>query len=419
MYCRQLTMHYRSSTLVQLPRVVKFARYASHQGASTAKIFQTQTPKEQALRLFKNELWLMANEKYPGSSNAQLREVVDILGQGRFPAGLGLKQIVREIYTLTLQHRITSDDMYNAIKQVRRKSSIVNVAMPTSAKTTKRTAVGKTPKTTGDHIPGDIHPQSNAELDTILQQILELRDSDSNELYQVLSNMIEESNESQKFVSEAAPGAKADTKDINIKTLEDYLKLISKRQQQREFVVKQQKKIYDWNRALEESSTAPHRQLDAIMSGSIRYGSAADATLGRVFKEIWKSLTSVEDSTASQYMLFNAKTNREALKTHSEVSHALMLLQKTDVINIANRASRDQKDIVTKLRELETQQWQPLGTILDAPDTIVLQKKVRKRFSTAFWTLVALTGVIIPVVYVKKRHTVEQQPDSIPSDTQS
>ena len=309
--------------------------------------------------------------------------------------------------------------MYNAIKQVRRKSSIVNVAMPASAKTTKHTAVSKAPKAKGDHIPGDIHPQNNAELGSVLQQILELRDSDSNELYQVLSNMIEESNESQKFVSEAAPGVKADAKDINIKTLEDYLKLISRRQQQREFVVKQQKKIYDWNRALEESSTAPHRQLDAVMSGSIRYGSAADATLGRVFREIWKSLTSMEDSTTSQYMLFNAKTNKEALKTHSEISHALMLLQKTDIINIANRASRDQKDIVSKLKELETQQWEPLGTILDAPDTIILEKKVRKRFSTAFWTLVALTGAIIPVVHFKKRHIVEQQPDILPSETRS
>lgn len=381
--------------------ILRLATYATHHGTTPAKIFQVRTPKDQALRLFKNQLWLIANDKDYGKVNSQLHDAIDALAQGRFPAGLGVQRMARELYTLSLQQRITPDDIYKAIVYARGKANIVNVKMPANVATRSRAA------TSGgeNHIPGDIHPQADSEFNNVLQQILELKDSNSNELYQVLSNLIEESSESQKFVSEAV-GEKSDVKQINIRTLEEYLKLIGKRQQQKDFVIKEQKKVYDWNRALEST---PHHEIDAV-AGSIRHGSAADASLSRVFKELFKSFGGKRSNGITQYMLLNVKTNAKSHKDPSDISHALMYLEDMDIINIANRTTINQNDIRIQLNKLKTENWEPLGTLSDSPEVIVLEKKIEKSSSFSKWYLGILVtiGIIVPLKYYNRKPSPER-----------
>lgn len=333
----------------------------------------------------KKKLWVISNSKGTTKHNRQLDDIIKQLSQNRFPADSNSKQISHELYILMLQNRISDNEINKAIKDSMKDEVIVNVKVP---KIPRMNKVDKTAKSS--HIPHDLEPQQNTGFDDILRQIAEMDHSNSNELYQIVTNLIEESNEIQKFSSNASKDPN-DINQININVLESYINKVKTRQKQKKSLLEEQKKIYDWSNNIdsplryESRNLLQEMQTKSIFSWKYLFNSLRK-------KKLLKSPTSNDDY---QYLFINLKTNTEHIRNSNESNNYLMHLQQSDLLNIINRASVTPDEVTKRLKDLEAENWELLGNIMDSPEVLIFSKSQEKKAINS--TYVLLLSLLIPL----------------------
>lgn len=372
---------------IRSTKVSLLRRYATHSNAKKLNIKQL-TPELKSIDQLKKKLWIISNSKGTTEHNQQVHDIIKQLSQNRFPANLNIKQISHELYILMLQNRISDKEINKAIKDSLKDEVIVNVKVPKIPRDVK---VIKTAKTT--HIPHDLEPQQNTGFDNILRQIAEMDHSNSNELYQIITNLIEESNEFQEFSTNASNNPK-DINQININVLESYINKVKTKQKQKKSLLEEQKKVYDWNNNIDSPIGYESRNLlREMQSKSIFNGK-------RLFNS-WKNLLQIKNSPSNdnhQYLFINLKTNSETIRNGNESNNYLMHLQQSDLLNIINRASVTPDELTQRLNDLQTQKWKLLGNIMDSPEVLIFSKSQEKK--TLNQTFVLLLSLIIPLVAI-------------------
>ncbi|CAB4252706.1 Mrx4p KABA2_02S02508 [Maudiozyma barnettii] len=366
--------------------------YATHKQNFDHKSILS-TSELTVVKQLKKKIYVMANSKGPIKNDTQFNDALKQLSVNRFPSTLSPKQISNELYVLILQNRVSDNEIYRAIQNSRKDGDIVNVKVPKTQYSKKKIQNTKTHK---NPIPRDLKPQKTSEFDNLLQEILEIDHNHSNELHQILSNIIEESNELQEFKSQSL-GIEHDNNQINIKILETYLHNIRNKQDQKKSVLEAQKKVYDWNHSFDSLHTYNSKNISVEMEPQ------------RLFnREFWMSYVNkyfsnskVQPIKESEYLFMNLKTNSESVETYNETTHSLIHLQQSDLLNIINRSSITPEEVLKRLKELQNKNWKLMGNITDSPEVLMFEKpNSNKKFPRYKYTIfLFLTGVtFIPLI---------------------
>ncbi|KAG0671532.1 hypothetical protein C6P45_000364 [Maudiozyma exigua] len=383
-------------SVLRFMKIPALRKYATHSNPQKSRVEQP-TSGPTSVDELKKQLWIMSNSKGTIENNQQLNEIIKQLSKSRFPANLNIKQVSHELYILMLQNRISNGEINKAIKDSMRDEIIVNVKVPKVPLTTK---VHNTSNAT--HIPHDLEPQQNTGFDNIIRQIAEMDHSNSNELYQIVTNLIEESNEIQEFNSNATTNPK-DVNQININVLENYINNVKTKQKQKKSLMEEQKKVYDWSNNVDSPMRYESRNLlQEMQPKSIFTGKLLHSSWRRILRFRYPPATDNH-----QYLFINLKTNTEAIRSSKESNNYLMHLQQSDLLNIINRASMTPDEVTKRLKELQTENWELLGNIMDAPEILIFSKQQESKATSPTYTLLLsiIPLIAIPLIYDKWQTT--------------
>lgn len=356
-------------------------------------VFDEGIPRNTALKLLKHELWFVSNHKKLQTLDPRLDNLVNILSSHRFPTNIDKRKMVKELYTLIIQNRINDDELYKAIQSALRSAKIVNVNVPKAEVVSAHDNRQKQ----NNHIPTDIKPQGNSKLDNILQQFLEVKDSNFNELYQLVSNLIEESSEYQKFSANAEKKVGI-SNEIDITTLEDYLHKVSTKQKQKKEVLKKKKKVYDWNHSVEklQNYSGGHLLFQGIESNNV--------FRNKSWRDITNSLPSLlkpKAAPSNEFLFLNLRDNSESIKNLNSSNRILFNLQKSDLFGMISNSSYTPDEIINRLNILKVQNWKLLGRLYESPEILVLEKRttMNKSYRSTYLLVITSIGIISLIIF--------------------
>ncbi|CCK72264.1 uncharacterized protein KNAG_0J01830 [Huiozyma naganishii CBS 8797] len=269
------------------------------------------------------------------------------------------------LYQLILQNRIKDDQLYEGIVSFA-SCQTTNVAEPNKVdipQSSKRTGPIKS-------IPLDIHKSKNVNIEQILDRLerqLLKKSHKTNELYQVLSNIIEEADE---FSNKPRDHDVVEDRNINILALERYLKKVEEEKEQKQHVIREQEKIYNWNQFAQEN-----KPLLAGQSVLQRYFVNSNPFTKMV--KGWNRLfdSSKVNTTASneEFMIYDMKRGEESLLKNKDGRIPYNLGQR-GYLGIVNSSHYTPDEISAVVKKYENNSWVLVGNIYNANEKLVFKK---------------------------------------------
>lgn len=347
---------------------------------SWSDVINSETPRQEKIKYFKQYLQSSLNNKVPIPQ--EFKAIILRLSNRRIKEGQSSISIRKELQKLILQRRISDDQIYNCIMELSNKK-IVNVTVPHHIE-----------KQEGDvkKLNIDLKPTSNDDFKDLFQKLEEHltgKSRNTNDLYQIISNLLEESKEREdlSFSSEHH------TNNVNLHSLHDYLNKIDTQEKQKQAVINAEKRLYDWKNTIEPLNMTTSQ----LFFNSIKLSKIGKIISNKAYEEGNKK------SIRCDYLILDLKDNSKIIKDFQNL-RASLNIQDRDVIGILNNSKQAPDIVLNKIKKLEKSQWKPVGNVYGNNEQIVFKRiskssldgeqKNRKTYSIIISCLLAMSVYI-------------------------
>lgn len=386
--------------------------YASvrRKGLDWTPVFDPNTPKKQALKLFKKCLLQSIERDNTPAEHSPASRAIQVLSSER-------KVSTKELCGLIMQHRIDEHSLWKAI-EIAIQSDLGNVVVPKKI--------------------GRQNTQSNGKKQ---QQLLKIRPQKKDSIQKVLNKI--QSVESHQQLSDSATifpnhGAPIDKKDasearsdqpqgIDVKSLEKYLHKVEEQGSKRRKYAWEQAKKYNW----ELNFQGP---LD-LSAGQILFTAPGDR---RVKKNLISKLLPLVSSTAAhlpqklaadeqkELLVYELATKTKRITALSD-DNSLFNINYKDLFGIINSSGSAPEETLSVINQFESEGWKLIGDLYDQSQNLVFQRVVQAgnnpsertvshKKSTWLWTTVIIAIFYGSYEFVSKKASVAGPQGSSASD---
>ncbi|CCF59641.1 hypothetical protein KAFR_0H02320 [Kazachstania africana CBS 2517] len=322
-------------------------------------LFDPDRPRDASVRSFKILLKLSAESKLVIEKYPRYEKLLKTLSTQKVKSQASMSTIARKLYTLAVQRRISDEDIYSALLKVL-DEDIINVLIPKVPPTGTTTSTNKTRKPVFDI---GLHPENTDYLDVILEQ-LEKNTVNTNDLYQIISNIIEESNEREGL----QPNEKGNTKDINLNSLKNYLHEIDIQNTHKNLFLTEQKKTYDWNR--------PKEPLH-FSGGNILFDSVAKTNVKLPISKLQNKAIDIIFNLPPRFgknkrkcLLFNLKDQKSSIEKLELNDRSLDIVFQGH-LGIINASQIQPEYVKQVINDVEKKGWNAAGFVKNNPEMII------------------------------------------------
>ena len=377
-------------------------------------LFKEDTPKAQSVKRAKKILAKVSDGKYDGITDPKLEHFITVLSRDRVPNNATLRNRSRQLYSLIIRNKITDDEVYEAIRETSKGSNniIVNVKLPKSTEQHSLPLKKNSKQKSFNGIRG-LHPQEENQFNKILEKIENNSIHHTNDLYQILSNLIEESNEMQIFQGSHGgghTGVGSKGKAINLQYLEDYLTQLEKNERQKNLYLKEQQRVYDWSQT-SASDTAIPSGVQLLFNSRDKRGSRRPFQMGDIFS-FRSNLSSGwigpnSSVSPSKYLFLNLKDGTKDIKVVKDTNYSGYSIDYRDLLGIVNSVGSMHEDVFSQIQKVGEDGWVPIGNLHDEPKIVVFKRNSEDAGTTAVTSaklailLSLLLGISLGVYYLK------------------
>ena len=400
----------------------------SNQNAPNVQLlFREDTPKAQSVKRAKKILAKVSEGKYDGLTDPKLEHFITVLSRDKVPNNSTLRNRSRQLYSLIIRNKISDDEIYDAIREAVSRDSnniIVNVKLPKSTEQHSSPLKKNLRQRSFNGIRG-LHPQEENQFNKILEKIENNSIHHTNDLYQILSNLIEESNEMQVFQgSNSSSHNDVDSKGkaINLQYLEDYLTQLEKNEKQKNLYIKEQQRVYDWSQN-SASDTAIPSGAQLLFNSRDKRGHRLPFQMGNIFNfrdNLSSGWIGPNSSVSpSKYLFLNLKDGTKDIKVVKNTNYSSYSINYRDLLGIVNSVGGMHEDVLSQIQKVGQEGWVPIGNLHDEPKVVVFKRNSEDAGATAVTgaklaVLVSLfLGISLSVYYLKRQikegHDEEQK----------
>lgn len=195
------------------------------------------------------------------------------------------------------------------------------------------------------------------------------KNTNTNDLYQIFSNMLEETKPENQLGKHLQSSSDSDI--INLDYLKSYLNKIETQEYQKKVVLKEQQRIYNWN----TSVAAMNKTNKLVLNDILSLFNPLTWIMSDKNRRI-RSLWGVKNSNYfTEYKIYDLQTDKTTnYNTKSE--RFPLNIEHKDMFEIINNAQLYPEFILSKLKSQQTDNWRLVGSLFNDPNKIIFKRMI-------------------------------------------
>lgn len=319
-------------------------------------VFDQRTPKPQAIRVFRQKLSELIENRNPVYiNNPQIREVLKALIQKSSISEPNFEKAISSLYKLILQQRIPDDEVYQVISRVC-SNDIVNVAVPSSSLSSKVTDCGQAKPSL------HIHAEKQDHLGDVIKEIGNHdKPVTKKELFQ-----------DQADTSDSLPSPLSHS-HIDLGSLQEYLHKAEQEKAQRKYSWESSRR-YNWDSNLNQSPK--------LSAGSLIFAYKTKPSRRLVSRLLQRPTTKTRHNLQIQkqpkdLLILNLE-RRSKIVIPASHTNSIFNINYRDLFGIINAPGHAPEEMLTAVNQLENESWQLIGDLYDNSENVVFQRSIRR-----------------------------------------
>lgn len=381
--------HARATTEIHDPHVISNNRTTHDESDLTTALrilFNADTDKTNVVQEFKRVVQKLNADPTPSSlltrkdSNVVKKLLLDVLGpqhnKGQTKAHT-IQSLSRKMNIAIQRGKISNNLIAKRIKQFKETQPInVNIPLKVSTDKTKYQSENK-----------DLKPSLSLNLTdttskgkTNIVEVLDLLEThllnnkrNQNDLYQIFSNILEETKPENLVNTKSHTHPNNDT--INLDHLTSYLQKMEVQESQKQSVLKEQQRVYNWNDSVKTINQANKLIVHDILSlfNPLSWIFRKNKFLQR---SVW-NLSGNKPIMELSYMILDLKTGRKE-KYDDKAERLPINIQNKDMFEIVNNSQLHPEESLSKIKAEQQNNWKLLGTLYNNNNKAIFEKRVSK-----------------------------------------
>ncbi|CAL9730047.1 hypothetical protein MOUN0_I05292 [Monosporozyma unispora] len=228
-----------------------------------------------------------------------------------------------------------------------------------------------------------------------------------NDLYQIFSNILEETNP-ENLVGKTSHKT-MDNDTINLEYLTSYLNRMETQESQKQSVLKEQQRVYNWNQSVKNMNQTNKLILNDIVSlfNPLTWLTKKNKSLQR---SVW-NLNSLKQIIESEYMVLDLKTGNKE-KYDNKAERLPINTQNKDMFEIVNNSQLPPEVTLSKIKSEQQNNWKLLGTLYSNNEKVIFEKRIT-RTKRSYLSYILGTATLLMISGVSyESYTKRQQKKS-------
>lgn len=216
------------------------------------------------------------------------------------------------------------------------------------------------------------------------------KNTNTNDLYQIFSNMLEETKPENLLGKHLQSPSDRDI--INLDNLTSYLNKIETQEYQKKVVLKEQQRIYNWNKSITAMNKTNELILNDILS-LFNPISWITSNKNRRIRSFWGTKSS-NQIICTEYKIYDLQTNK-TMNYDTKLERFPLNIDYKDMFEIINNAQLSPEVALSKLKNQQTDDWRLVGSLFNEPNKIIFKRMIKSN-NTSYFSYI-LKGVFIVI----------------------